>query len=317
MPPSQDAPPPAARAPRLSGNLRRTLRGVMLMVLATGCIAGMHGLVRHMTGELHPFVIAFFRNLVVPLFLLPLFVRAGWSVFRSNRIDLHAWRAAVGVIALLSWFYALSLLPLAEATALNFTSTIFVTIGAALFLRERVRLHRWSAVAAGFIGVLIILQPGRDAASLGGLLVLFSAMFWAASLVIGKAVTSHDGTVTIVAYMAVFTAVLSFIPALLVWQTPTLAQFVLLLAIGATGTAGYLLLTQALKEAEATVVLPLDFLRLVWASLFGYVLFSEVLDVTTWLGAALIALSAAYIAWREAQRKPSLSSSQAAPRPPD
>lgn len=274
------------------------------MVLASACIAGMHGVVRHMTVELHPFVIAFFRNLAVPLLLAPWLLRAGWAELRPRRFDLHLWRALIGVVALLAWFYALSLLPLAEATALNFTSTLFATVGAALFLGENVRLRRWSAVLVGFAGVLVILQPGRDAASLGGVLVLASSMFWAGSLLIAKVVTRHDSTLCVVAWTAVLTMLFSAVPALLVWQTPTLRQLGLLLAIATLGTIGYLFLTQALKEGEASIVLPLDFLRLLWATLFGYLLFSELLDPATWIGAALIAASAAYIAFREARRKP-------------
>jgi drug/metabolite transporter (DMT)-like permease len=287
------------------------------MVLASACIAAMHGVVRHMTAELHPFVVAFFRNLAVPLLLSPWLLRAGWSELWPKRFDLHVWRALIGVVALLAWFYALSLLPLAEATALNFTSTLFATVGAALFLAERVRLHRWSAVLVGFAGVIVILQPGRESASMGGLLVLASSMFWAGSLLLAKAVTRHDSTLAVVAWTAVLTALFSALPALLVWETPTPRQFAMLLVIAGLGTAGYLFLTQALKEAEASIVLPLDFLRLLWATLFGYLLFGEVLDTATWIGAALIAASAAYLAFREARLKPAAPAPEAAaPKPP-
>jgi drug/metabolite transporter (DMT)-like permease len=307
--------PSPSLVPQPVSAAQRALRGIFLMVLASACIAGMHALVRQTTAEIHPFVIAFFRNLTVPIVLAPWLLKAGWTGLRPKRLDLHLWRSAIGVIALLSWFYALSLLPLAEATALNFTSTIFTTVGAALFLGERVRLHRWSAVLIGFAGVLIILQPGREAASLGGVLVLASSAFWAGSLLIAKMVTRHDSTLCVVAWTAVLTMLLSLVPALLVWQTPTLRQFALLLGIGTLGTIGYLFLTQALKEAEATIVLPLDFLRLLWATLFGYLMFGELLDLTTWIGAALIAASAAYIAFREAGQKPASAAARQAELP--
>jgi drug/metabolite transporter (DMT)-like permease len=284
-------------------NTRNNLRGIILMILATACLTGMHGMVRYAATDLHPFEIAFFRNLLVPFFLLPWLIRAGWESLRPRRMELHFWRAVIGVIALLAWFYSLSLLPLAEATALNFSSTLFATLGAALILREKVQRYRWLATTAGFVGVLIILQPGRDAASLGGVLVVVSSFFWAGSLLMAKSLTRHDSTLGIVVLMATISALLSLPPALLVWTTPTIEQFGLLLVIAALGTLGYVFYTQALREAEASVVFPLDFVRLLWAVLFGYLVFGEFLDLAGWIGALLIGGSAAYIGYREGRSK--------------
>lgn len=287
----------------LGAAMRGNLRGVVLMVLATACLTGMHGLVRYVSKDLHPFEIAFFRNLLVPMYLMPWLIRAGWRSLRPRRLDLHFWRAAIGVVALLAWFYSLSVLPLAEATALNFSSTLFATVGAALILREEVRRYRWIAAMAGFAGVLVILQPGREAASLGGILVLVSSLFWAGSLLMAKSLTRHDSTLGIVVLMAAMSAALSLPPAVFVWTTPTLEQFAVLLVIALLGTLGYLFYTQALREAEAGVVFPLDFLRLLWAVLFGYVVFGEMLDLAGWIGAVLIGGSAAYIGFREGRSR--------------
>jgi S-adenosylmethionine uptake transporter len=180
---------------------------------------------------------------------------------------------------------------------------MFATAGAAILLRERVRIHLWLAVAAGFAGVLVILQPGREAATFGGVLVIVSSLLWSGSMLLGKLATRHDSTLGIVALMATFSALFSLVPALLVWQTPTPVQLGLLLAIAALGTLGHLFFTQAMREADGTVVFPLDFLRLLWAVMFGYLLFGELLDWAGWVGAILIAASAAYIAFREAARQ--------------
>ncbi len=287
----------------LAADTRGNLRGIVLMILATACLTGMHGLVRHASRDLHPFEIAFFRNLLVPLYLLPWLIRAGWSSLRPRRFAPHASRAAIGVIALLSWFYALSLLPLAEATALNFSSTLFATVGAAVILREEVRRYRWIAAVVGFAGVVIILQPGREAASLGGILVILSSIFWAGSLLMAKSLTRHDSTLGIVVLMAAMSAGMSLPAAVLVWSTPSLSQFGTLMVIALLGTLGYLFYTQALREAEAGVVFPLDFLRLLWAVLFGYLVFGELLDLSGWIGAILIAGSAAYIGYREGRTR--------------
>src|SRR5690606_10951167 len=156
-------------------------------------------------------------------------------------------------VALLTWFLGLALLPLAQATALNFSSVIFATLGAALLLKEKVGRARWLAVGLGFVGVLVVLRPdlSLEAGSLG---VLLSSLFWALSLLWAKRLTAKESALTVVFYMAVFTASFSLPAALFVWQGPTWAQLGLLTVIGGLGTAGYLFLTQALKEAEASLV---------------------------------------------------------------
>jgi drug/metabolite transporter (DMT)-like permease len=211
---------------------------------------------------------------------------------------------------MLLWFYGLSVVPIAEATALSFTSVLFASLGAVLFLSERMGIRRWSALAVGFVGALLMLRPGAEALQLGSVVVLLAAFTWGTSLCMLKVLTRSDSTTTLVAWMGLMTTAITAVPAVLVWQSPTLAQLGWLVLIGSLGTLGTFAFTHALRVADTTLVLPTDFTRLVWATLLGYALFGEIPDGWTWAGGLLVVASTAYIALREAQ----LSQRAAPPR---
>ena len=190
----------------------------------------------------------------------------------------------------------------AKATALAFTAPIYTAVLSVLFLGERFRLRRWSAIFFGFIGMLIILRPGLIEVDLGAILVLTSALVWGVVMIAIKYLGRTESSLTITAYMNILLSLLSFIPALFVWTNPSIHMWVLLVVIGLVGTTGQLGLAESLKRADATFVLPFDFLRLIWAAIFGYALFSEVPDFYTWVGGAVIFSSAIYLAFRERQK---------------
>jgi drug/metabolite transporter (DMT)-like permease len=197
------------------------------------------------------------------------------------------------------WFYGLSIVPLAEATALSFTNAIFASLGAVIFLRERMGIRRWAAVVVGLVGALIILRPGEAAVSVGAVIVLVAAACWGGGTVIIKRLSRTDSAVTIALWMATMMIVVSAIPAWLVWIWPTPGQLAWLLLIGALASIGTLAYTQALKLAEATLIIPTDYTRMVWASAIGFFAFGEIPDSWTWAGGFLIIGSTVYIALRE------------------
>ncbi len=277
------------------------VRGMLYMLVSTALLTCMHGVVRHLGSELHPFEIAFFRNVFGLLAVLPLVYRAGLASLVSRQPMLQGARAAIGVGAMFSWFYALSVVPIAEATALSFTVVIFGSIGAAVFLGERMRLRRWTAVGTGFVGTLIILRPGLEEVDLGALLVIFSTLCWSAAVLVVKHLSRTDHTIAIVTWNAVALSVLSLPPALLVWTAPTGTQLAWLVLVGVLGTGGHLAMTSALKIADASAVFPVDFTRLIWAAALGFVAFGEVPDLWTWIGGAVIFASTSYISYREAR----------------
>jgi drug/metabolite transporter (DMT)-like permease len=201
---------------------------------------------------------------------------------------------------MLTWFYGLSVVPIAQATALSFTAVIFGSIGAALVLGERMRLRRWSAVIAGFVGALVILRPGFGEMNPAALIVVLSSICWAAAMITVKQLSTTDSVVCIVTWNSVLLTVLSLPAAIPVWVTPEPEQLLWLALIGILATLGHLAMTGAFKAADATVVFPVDYTRLVWASVIGYLVFSEVPDVWTWVGGTIIFTSTTYIAYREA-----------------
>ena len=270
------------------------------MLAATAVLTCMHATVRHVSDGMHPFEITFFRNLFGLVAILPLAMRAGLASIRSRQPGLQVLRSGFGLAAMLTWFYALSVVPIAQATALSFTSVIFGSIGAALVLGERMRLRRWSAVVAGFVGALVILRPGVGEMDPAALIVLLSSILWAGALLTVKRLSSTDSVVCIVTWNSVLLTVLSLPVAIPVWVTPSGEQLLWLLLIGVLATLGHLAMTGAFKASEATVVFPVDYTRLVWASVIGYLAFSEVPDVWTWVGGTVIFASTTYIAYREA-----------------
>ncbi len=265
----------------------------------------MIAMVRHVSAGIHPFEIAFFRQVFGLAVLTPWLLRYGLAPFRTRRIRLHGLRAAFNLVAMLAYFTAVSLMPLADVMALAFAAPIFTTLLAIPVLGEVVRLRRWVAILFGFIGVLVILRPGITVMQTGSMLVLLSAAVWACALIVIKTLGRTESSLTITIYMSLLMAPFSLIPALFFWQWPDLRQLAWLVAIGAFGTIAQLMLVQSLKEAETQVVMPADFLKLIWAAALGFLLFGEVPDAFTWIGGAMIFASTTYIAWREHRlRKP-------------
>ena len=297
---------------RLSGNLR----GVLLMFVATICFSVMHALIRYMSAELHPFELAFFRNLFGLLVVIPWFMRYGLKPLKTKRLGLHALRAGINAIAMLMFFYAVSITPLADVAALSFTAPIFATVLAILILGEVVGFRRWCAILFGFCGTLVLLRPGLEVMSDGQLLVVASASFWACALIVIKILGRTESSVTIITYLILLMAPLSAIPAAMVWSTPSFQQLGVMAAMGILGTFGQLLMTQALKEGDTNAVMPLDFLKMIWAVLLGFFVFGEVPGIFTWVGGAMIFASITYIAYREHKVR-QISPFEAVARPTD
>ena len=275
------------------------LRGVALMVASTFLIAAMHIAIRHVSAAIHPFEIAFFRSLFALLVVLPWFVRYGLGPLRTRRIGLHGLRAIFNAASMLAFFYALSIAPLAEVTALGFTAPIFATALAALLLGEVVGLRRWSAIVIGFLGVLLIVRPGLGEVGPGQLLTLGSSLSWAGALLVIKTLSRTDSSVTIISYMGLLMMPLVLIPALFVWQWPDPAQLLWLVLIGVLGGAGQLCMTESLRLADTAVVMPIDFCKLLWVSALAFAIFGEIPDAFTWLGGSVIFASTLYITYRE------------------
>lgn len=282
-------------AMRLSGNLQ----GMGWMLLTTMMIVSMHTFIRQVTPELHPFEVAFFRNLFGAPIAVALIAVYGRQVFRTERIRIHVVRSLGHVSAMMMFFLGISTTQLATANALGFAAPLFASALAMVFLGERFRWRRWGALMFGFAGALVILRPGFIEIGTGPLLILCSSFVWGTILVVIKALGRHDAPPTIIVYMVLMMTPLSLIPAAFVWTWPTWHQLGLMFVMGMVGTAGHLTLAQALRLADTAVVLPIDFFRLVWASALGVLIFSEIPDLFTWVGGTMIFAGATYLAVRE------------------
>ncbi|PPR28707.1 MAG: Riboflavin transporter [Alphaproteobacteria bacterium MarineAlpha9_Bin2] len=279
-------------------------RGIILMILATLLFSIMHASIKHISSDIHPFEVAFFRNLFGLVVIAPWFIKYGIKPLITNRIKLHFLRSVFNVIAMLTFFYALSVSPLAEVASLSFTAPLFATLLAIIFLGEKIGIRRSAAIIIGFIGAAIIVNPDYKTINIGHMCVLISASIWSVSLIFIKILGKTESSVTITSYMVLFMIPLSAIAASFYWIMPSLNDLLVLAIIGITGTYAQMLLAQALKEEDTVVIMPFDFLKLVWAVLIGYLIFSEVPQVNTWIGSIIIFSSTLYVAYRERKIPP-------------
>ena len=292
------------------------VQGALYMVAATLGFSVMNVAIRIAADELNPLQIAFFRNFFAMLVMLPWLQQAGLASLKTAHMGLHLWRAVIGLLAMSTWFYSIALLPLADAVALNFTVPMFATVGAALVLGEIVRARRWSATAVGFLGVLIILRPGFTELTPAMALPVVSAAFMAISILIVKRLSGYDSPNAIVFMMNLILTPLSLVPALFVWRWPSWTVLALLLLVGVFAALSHIAITRAYTKADASALLPLDYARLPFIALLAFFFFAEVPDLWTWVGAAVIAGSAIYIARREAQVAKERAASRAASHAP-
>jgi len=274
---------------------------IILMLGAVTLFSAGHGLVRYASTELHPFQISFLRSFFGLLFVLPLIMKGpDYSDLRIKLPKLHLIRGATSSIATLAWFTAVATMPLGEAVALNFTAPLFATILAAIFLHEVVRAKRWAATLVGFMGVMIVIRPGVETVQLGALLALGSAMLISVNVLMIRVMAQVDSARAIVTSFNLFLTIFTLIPAIFVWENPSLTMIGVTFGIGALTTLAHLMLTRAMRLAEASAVIPLDFVRLPVSALIGYIWFVEVPDLWTIVGALIIGVSAIYIARNEA-----------------
>ncbi len=273
-------------------------------MLVTGvCFIMVTALVKTMGPRIPPGEAAFLRYSMGLLFLLPSLgairdaqlTRRQWTLF-SIRGFCHAG----GVIL---WFYSMVRIPIADVTALNYLAPIYVTIGAAVFLGERLALRRIVAVVLGLLGAAIILRPGFREVSSGHLAMVFAAIVFAGSYLVAKILTYEVKPSVIVAMLSVFVTIGLFPFAIADWITPTLAELGFLFAVAVFATSGHYTMTLAFAAAPLTVTQPVTFLQLIWATALGALWFSEPIDIWVVLGGFVILGSVTFITWREAMLK--------------
>ena len=275
-------------------------RAVFWMLLSCFAISLLAALGR-LTGQIgvHPFQTVFCRILFAFLILLPFILQKGLQNIKTLQLKFYNLRAFIGMIAMWSWFYAITLIPIGDQTALSFLAPSFMTIGAALIFRETVKSHRYIAVFAGFFGTFIILRPGILEIDIGHLIALLSAVAMGCSMLIIKKLTRHDEPIIILFISHLIMLPLALIPAIVFWEWHGNFVWLLLFSTGPLAVIGHFSLTKAFSLTDVSFIAGIDYARLPFAVLFGWILFGEISDIWTWIGASIIFLSSLHSIRRE------------------
>lgn len=246
---------------------------------------------------------AFLRYLLGAVFLIPMLpaLQSAWQAgaLDRNAMVLFSARGVVHSLGVIAWFYAMTQIPVAEVTAMNYMVPIYVTLGAALFLGEKLAMRRMAAIVVALIGGLIILRPGFREVSAGHLAMIGTALAFAASYLIAGRMAGKVNATVIVAMLSITVTIGLFPFAIAVWVTPTFSQLALLFVVAAFATGGHYTMTLAFRLAPMAVTQPVTFLQLIWSALLGLVLFNEAIDIWVVIGGVLIMASVSFIAWRE------------------
>ena len=271
---------------------------VLLMILSGVCFVAMHSAAKYLADEVHIFEIVFLRCALVVVILSPFLFKEGKKSLFTKQPKNQIYRIVTNSIAILLFFYGLSISPLSLATVLNFTAPIFTVIFAIIFLKEKLTNHRLISLVLGFIGVMCVLRPDLSL-NLGGLLVLLSSLVWASSLIFIKKLTKTDSAITISLYAGVGMMPATFAAAYPYLEEINFVQFLFILFIAVSGTTAQTLLNSALKRGDLSFLLPLDFLRLIWSVLLGVTLFGESTSVFLWVGGLFILVASTLIVTSE------------------
>ena len=259
--------------------------------------------VKFLSDDLHPIIICFYRSLMGLILITPFVVRNNFRALQTKNIRLQIFRASINVISMICWFSAIGMMHFEKATALGFTTPLFTTVLAVIVLGEIIRFHRTAALLLGFIGIIIIIRPGYVPFEFGTILMLVASFSFSFVLIFVKKLSATDSSITIIFYHLLYMTPIFFILSLFYWENISLNQLIIFTLMGASGLLSHWCLAQAFKMSDTTFVMPLQFTKLIWASLIGLFLFAEQPDIWTWVGGVIIFISVVYITYREAFKK--------------
>lgn len=283
------------------------LKGAVILMLASFGFSLMVALIKFAGERLPVSQILFIRQAGMVIMLVPALSTHFPDVLRTRRPGLQMLRIVGALVAMLFGFTAIINMPLADAVALGFAKSFFITIFAVFVLKETVGLHRWSAVAVGFIGVLIMLQPGSAGFSVFGLYAVIGAASAGAVMVMIRLLSRTEPANTILAFQALGVGIVMAVPAIYQWVTPTTHEWVLLALIGIVSFYAQKANIYAFKYGEASLLASLDYVRLIYATALGWLLFEQLPGMGTWVGAGIIVIASIYTVHREARRQQMLA----------
>ena len=280
-------------------NLNQSVVGILWMVVTTILFVGVTATVRYLEGEVPAPQAAFLRYAIGTLLLTPSLISL--AKFRPEKPLLQKFvlRGLVHSIGVTLWFYAMSVMPVAEVTAIGFLTYIFVSIGACIFLKEKLHKHRLTAILLSFVGAMIILRPGFKIIENGQIGMLMATVVFTASYLIAKLVSKERSSSEIVAMLSIFTTIFLIPTAIYSWEPLSLKAILILTFTALIATLGHITMTKAIKAAPMVVTQPILFLQLVWASIVGLFIFSEKFDPFVILGGTIIMICVCYVSYRE------------------
>lgn len=281
--------------------LAPNVRGAIWLVFAGFTLITMNTLVKSIGPRIPAAEMLFFRGAFGSLFLLPLLLWFGWRSVATQHPWMHLLRTGFGTASMFGVFYAVTHMPLADATAILFSSPLFATVFAAIILREAVGWRRAVATMVGFSGVLVMMRPVGDAIELATFIAVGAALLTGALAIIIRRLSGRDSPYVIIFWFTTAGSLIAVPPALAVWVTPLPGDWPLLALIGLLGLIGQTAFTLAFSSGESSAIAPFDYMRLIFAGLFGYLFFAEIPDVWSLTGAAIIMSSTFYIMRREAR----------------
>ena len=259
--------------------------------------------VKLLSNDLHPIIICFYRCLMGLIIITPFVARNNFKALQTDNMRLQIFRALINIISMICWFSAIGMMHFEKATALGFTTPLFTTVLAVLILGEVIRFHRTAALLLGFVGILIIIRPGYMPFEFGTILMLIASFSFSFVLIFVKKLSATDSSLTIIFYHLLYMTPAFFILSLFYWQSISFNQLVIFSLMGSSGLLSHWCLAQAFKMSDTTFVMPLQFTKLIWASLIGLFIFAEQPDIWTWVGGVIIFISVVYITYREAFKK--------------
>jgi drug/metabolite transporter (DMT)-like permease len=277
------------------------VQGALWLVSGGFIFTSTSAMIRLLSTEIESVQTAFFRAALSVILLLPMIAAGRVKPWHSKRIVGHFWRTAMGTGSMVLGFYAVSMLPLADATAIAFSQPLFSVVVAALVLGEKVRWRRWSATVIGFAGVLVMVRPGEGSLQLGALVALANAAAVSLSILLVRRLSDSETPLMILTQFAIFSTILLTVPAILVWRWPDFWGWVLAIGIASSATVGQYFWVQAFKSGEMSAVAPFEYMRLPFAVFVGWLIWGEMPVIWTYVGASIVIGSALYIAHREHQ----------------
>ena len=279
----------------------KNIIAILLILVSVFFGSTMGTLMKLALNDLNVYTASFLRFFLGLIIIFPYILKTKFQVYQTKNFTIHLIRSSLNLPAMLLGFAALVLVPLEKISALHFVVPFIVTILAVIFLKEKIRLYRISALIIGFIGMIIILRPGIIDISIGIQMTLASSFIWAVVIIITKKLTRDDSAITILTYQYTIMSVLCFFIVIFFWQTPSMISLIYLFLAALSGSILHIALNTAYKLVDVSATQPLSFVGFIFASFYGYFVFNEKPDIYTWIGALIIFIGVVLITIREIQ----------------